>query len=71
MTIEIIKRNNANYEKNILVIGVFHGDEPQGEYFIKEFLKIPKRNFKNRLVYIPRLNSNSERKNPNGVWDQA
>ncbi|MBR1977185.1 hypothetical protein IKA15_02785 [bacterium] len=67
MTIEIIKRNSTNYEKTILVIGVFHGDEPQGEYLIKEFLKIPKRNFKNRLVYIPRLNSNSERKNPNGV----
>lgn len=67
MTIEIIKRNNANYEKNVLVIGVFHGDEPQGEYFINEFLKIPKENFKNRVVYIPRLNSNNERKNPNGV----
>ncbi len=67
MTIEIIKRNNTNYEKNILVIGVFHGDEPQGEYFIKEFLKIPKENFKNRVIYIPRLNSSNERKNKNGV----
>lgn len=67
MTIEIIKRNNANYEKNILVIGVFHGDEPQGEYFIKEFIKIPKAEFKNRVIYIPRLNSNNERKNKNGV----
>ncbi len=67
MTIEIIKRNNTNYEKQLLVIGVFHGDEPQGEYFIKEFLKIPKNTFKNSITYIPRLNSNNERKNPNGV----
>lgn len=67
MTVEIIKRNNANCEKNVLVIGVFHGDEPQGEYFIKEFLKIPKSNFKNSVTYIPRLNSNNERKNPNKV----
>ena len=67
MTIEIIKRNNTNYKKTILVIGVFHGDEPQGEYFIKEFIKIPKNNFKNRTIYIPRLNSNNERKNKNGV----
>ncbi len=67
MTIEIIKRNNTNYRKTILVIGVFHGDEPQGEYFIREFLKIPKNNFKNRIIYIPRLNSNKTRKNPNGV----
>ncbi len=67
MTIEIIKRNSTNYEKNILVIGVFHGDEPQGEYLIKEYLKTSKKPLKNQVIYIPRLNSNNERKNKNGV----
>ena len=28
-----------DYHKNILVIGVFHGDEPQGDFLINEYLK--------------------------------
>lgn len=51
----------------ILVIGVFHGDEPQGDFLIKEYLK---RNSSN-LLFIPCLNPdgmlNLTRTNANGV----
>lgn len=61
--------NNADCKtpKNVLVIGVIHGDEPQGEFLINEFLKNDKRTLKNNLYYIPRLNFASTRKNKNGV----
>lgn len=65
--IKIIKKKNSNYDKKLLIIGVFHGDEFQGEYFINSYLKnenIPK---KNEVYYIPRLNKNNERKNKRGV----
>lgn len=40
MKIELIKRIAKNRTaKNILVIGVFHGDEEQGEFLINKFLK--------------------------------
>ena len=48
----------------VLVIGVFHGDEPQGEFFINEYLKVNKNT---NLLMIPRLNSNNKRTNKNGV----
>lgn len=54
-------------QKNILIIAVFHGDEPQGEFFINEFLKIPRARGKNKLVFVSRLNTAATRKNPNGV----
>ena len=47
-----------------LVIGVFHGDEPQGEFLINEYLKI---NPDTELVFIPRLNFEHTRTNKNGV----
>ena len=69
--IQIYKKNNTNYEKTILVIGVVHGDEPQGEFLINEFLNRHDdtyfENGKNRIFFIPRLNSNNSRKNINGV----
>ena len=67
MSIELIKKENSNYDKKLLVIGVFHGDEPQGEYFIKDYLKKNVNIGKNAIYYIPRLNSANNRKNPNGV----
>jgi len=41
MPIELIKRLNTDSKnaKNILVIGVFHGDEEQGEELINRYLK--------------------------------
>lgn len=40
MSIELIKRLNTDNKKtkNILVIGVFHGDEEQGEFLINKYL---------------------------------
>ena len=65
--IKIIKKSNSNYDKKILIIGVFHGDEWQGEYFINSYLKNSKKKKKNEVYYIPRLNNNTERKNKRGV----
>ncbi len=67
MKISLIKQENSNYDKKLLIIGVFHGDEPQGEYFINSYLNKSKINGKNSLFFIPRLNKNNERKNLNGV----
>lgn len=66
-SIELIKRYNSNCDEKILIIGVFHGDEPQGEYFINTFLEKKYVNKKNSLFFIPRLNNNNHRKNKNGV----
>lgn len=44
--------------KNILVIGVFHGDEPQGKYIIDEYLKK-----ESPLLFIPCLNPDGMQKN--------
>ena len=70
MEIQLYKfLNNANNKtpKNVLVVGVIHGDEPVGEFLIKEYLKNEKRVIKNNLYYIPRLNFSNERKNKFGV----
>ncbi len=76
---QIIIKNSANFEKTIIIVGVFHGDEPQGEFFIEEYLGRREdcacgddcKPFiscaKNRLVFVPRLNYASTRKNPNGI----
>ena len=68
MTIDLKKRISADNGLNVLIIGVFHGDEPQGEYFINRFIDetktLPE---KNNLYYIPCLNSSKVRKNKNGV----
>lgn len=53
--------------KNILVIGVFHGDEPQGKFLIENYLK----NNESNLLFIPCLNpdgmASGVRTNSNGV----
>ncbi len=54
--------------KPVLVIGVFHGDEPQGDFLIKEYLKL---NQNSEILFIPCLNpdgmSLNQRQNSNGV----
>ena len=64
-TIQLIA--NTDY-KRILVIGVFHGDEPQGEFLINEYIK---RNSATRLLFIPCLNPDGKalnsRTNSQGV----
>ena len=51
-----------------LIIGVFHGDEPQGKFLIEEYLK---HNDTNGLIFIPCLNPDGmqleTRTNSNGV----
>ena len=72
-TIEIIKRtSNYTEAKNILIIGVFHGEEPQGEYVINRYLQNENlSDAKNHMYFIPCLNpwgkERSVRGNHNGV----
>lgn len=62
-----------NNPKNILITGVFHGEEPQGYYAIKDFFFNKKQifNSKNNLYIIPCLNPDgmkkNKRQNSNGV----
>ena len=68
----LLKREpeSKNYDKTILVIGVFHGDEKDGEYLINRYLS-QKNETKNRLLFIPCLNPDGKeygtRTNANGV----
>lgn len=48
----------------VLVIGCFHGDEPQGEHLVREYLK---KKSDTKILFIPRLNSENTRVNKNGV----
>ena len=70
-TIELIETQNTDYDKTILIIGVFHGEEPQGEYLINKFLKTDLAGIKNKLLIIPCLNpdgkSINKRQNANGI----
>lgn len=67
--IELIGTPSKN---NILIIGVFHGDEPQGKYLIEKYLS-QEIYFEdnNNLIFIPCLNvdgmQNNTRTNANGV----
>jgi protein MpaA len=72
-TIQLIKKpSNQINPKNILIIGVFHGEEPQGEYVIKRYLENENiSDTKNHLFFIPCLNpwgkERGVRGNHNGV----
>jgi len=76
--IQLIGNNSSNTNKISLVIGVFHGDEPQGKFLIEEYLKkcgmLPtsKSPIAMRgLLFIPCLNPDGmqlgQRTNANGV----
>ena len=49
------------YEKTLLIIGVMHGDEWQGEALIEKMMEYPPQ--KNRLLFIPCLNPDGKEKN--------
>ena len=66
-SINLIKLENSDYNKKLLIIGVFHGDEFQGEYFINSYLKKSSSCGKNSLYFIPKLNPSGTRKNLNGI----
>ncbi len=59
---------NPEISNPALIIGVFHGDEPQGKFLIEEYLKIKTTA---NLLFIPCLNpdgmQNNTRVNSNGV----
>lgn len=55
----------GNIEKpSVLVIGAFHGDEPQGTYLIQKYLE---QKLATNLLFIPQLNTCASRVNLNGV----
>ena len=59
-----MKLTGNTQNPSVLVIGCFHGDEPQGEYLINAYLKA---HSDTNLLMIPRLNSCNTRVNENGV----
>lgn len=65
---EIKLFEQTGFGKTILVIGVVHGEEPQGKTLIENYIE--KQN-KNRMLYIPCLNpdgyAKNQRQNSNGV----
>ncbi|AOR38526.1 hypothetical protein BHV42_04595 [Candidatus Melainabacteria bacterium MEL.A1] len=76
--IQLIGNNSSNTNKISLVIGVFHGDEPQGKFLIEEYLKkcgmLPTSKspiVRKGLLFIPCLNPDGmqlgQRTNANGV----
>ena len=62
---------NDIFDKKVLIIGVFHGEEPQGNYLINRYLKSDLSNTKNKLYFIPCLNpdgmSKNKRQNSNEI----
>lgn len=54
--IVLIEKSPINYDKTILIIGVFHGDEPQGKFLIENYLEKSNIEQKNKLLFIPCLN---------------
>lgn len=69
--ITLYETTNENYDKIVLIIGVFHGEEPQGDYLINKYLKTDLSKIKNKLVIIPCLNpdgmAKNQRQNSNGI----
>lgn len=70
---DVFERKSLNKEaKNILIVGVFHGEEPQGDYIIHRYLQQSNfKEIKNNLYFIPCLNQFgkmvNKRGNKNGV----
>lgn len=54
--IELRERKPEHYEKTVLLIGVFHGNEVDGEFLIKKYLSSNPKIAKNRFLFIPCLN---------------
>lgn len=69
--IELIELPSDGKGKTVLIIGVFHGDEPQGEVLIRKFLEENRSFYKNRTLIIPCLNPDGKalgtRQNSKGI----
>lgn len=59
----LIEQSESAFDKTVLIIGVVHGDEPQGKFLIENYLKNCAKT-KNRLLFIPCLN-------PDGLLSNA
>ena len=70
-TVTLYETTIENYDKIILIVGVFHGEEPQGCYLINKFIQTDLCRIKNKLVIIPCLNPDgmekNQRQNANGI----
>lgn len=67
--VELTCLKQRQADKNILFLGVTHGEEPQGKFLIEKFLeKIEKNNlsFKSNLYFIPCLNPDGMTKEQRG-----
>lgn len=66
--VQLISVEPHSYNKTLLVVGVVHGDEWQGEKIVEKMMSLP---HKNRILYIPCLNPEGKdletRTNANGV----
>lgn len=66
--VRLVSIEPPRYDKTLLVVGVVHGDEWQGEKIVEEMMKLP---HKNRVLYIKCLNPDGvdllTRTNANGV----
>ncbi len=63
--IKLLEITPNKYKKSILIIGVFHGDELEGEFLINQFLEQITNNkysVKNRFFIIPCLNPDGKEK---------
>ncbi len=64
---KFLNNTNTKTPKNVLIVGVIHGDEPIGEFLIEKYLKNKTKTLNNNLYFIPRLNFSNKRKNKNNV----
>lgn len=69
--IQLFKAENSSDSKaTVLLIGVFHGDEQEGEYFINHLMqdvrKTPELIGNNRVLFLPCLNPDGKQKNTRG-----
>lgn len=69
--IVLIEKSADSFNKTVLIIGVVHGDEPQGKFLIENYLKSCNISPKNRLLFIACLNPDGlelkTRENANGI----
>ena len=69
--VELLEMASNSQDKTVLLIGVFHGDEPQGEFLIRKFIETKKSPCQNKTLIIPCLNPDGKalgtRQNSNGV----
>lgn len=66
--VQLISVEPRSYKKTLLVVGVVHGDEWQGQKIVEQMMKLT---HSNRVLYIPCLNPDgvdlATRTNANGV----